>query len=60
MIDALNQRWAREYDIVGRLTAHADPLGRRSTMIYDVLNRMISSTDTNNAVKKYDYDPNHG
>jgi RHS repeat-associated protein len=57
-IDALGNRTTFEYDAIGRRTAIIDPLGRRGSVTYDNLDRVVTSTDSSNAVTRYNYDAN--
>jgi len=41
-----------------RRTAIIDPLGRRSSVVYDAMDRILTFTDANNAITHYEYDEN--
>ena len=56
VVDPLLNRRTMEYDLAGRRTARVDELGRRESVTYDALDRILTWTDTSNAVTRYEYD----
>lgn len=51
-------RWTYAYDAAGNHTAITDPLGNTTTQVYDVLDRLTSTTDPNGHTTTFGYDAN--